>query len=131
MGEKEELIKGWLYKAKHDLGMARLALDAKSGYNDSICFHCQQAAEKYLKAYLVYLDLDFAKTHSIGYLLDLIGEKQKVQDDFYGQLEKLEGYSVAVRYPDSAFEPSEEEAAEAYRIAESVKDFIFKNMPLV
>jgi len=52
MNKKHSLIKEWLRKAEHDMGMADLAINNKPEYTDSICFHCQQAAEKYLKAYL-------------------------------------------------------------------------------
>ena len=65
MKEKDELITEWLHKADHDLGMAELAIDHKPEYTDSICFHCQQAAEKYLKAYLIFLDVAFEKKHNL------------------------------------------------------------------
>ncbi len=61
MDRRNELIKEWIHKAEHDLGMAELALENKPEYTDSICFHCQQAVEKYLKAYLVFLDVRFEK----------------------------------------------------------------------
>ncbi len=71
MDNRNELIKEWINKAEHDLGMAELAMNNKPEYTDSICFHCQQAAEKYLKAYLVFLNIRFEKKHNLGYLLDL------------------------------------------------------------
>ncbi|MBU4486383.1 MAG: HEPN domain-containing protein, partial [Candidatus Delongbacteria bacterium] len=40
-------------------------------YLDTVTFHCQQAVEKYLKAYLIYLVIDFKFTHDSVYLLDL------------------------------------------------------------
>jgi HEPN domain-containing protein len=124
MDKKIALIKEWLHKAEHDMGMASLALENKPEYTDSICFHCQQAAEKYLKAYLVYLDISFEKKHSLGYLLDLINEKEPVPDEVYEQLEKLEDYAVEIRYPDDWFEPTIEEAKEAYEIAKSIKSLV-------
>jgi HEPN domain-containing protein len=36
---------------------------------DSACFHCQQAVEKSLKAFLCYMGKDIEKTHSITFLL--------------------------------------------------------------
>ncbi len=67
MDRNIELIKEWIRKAEHDLGMAELALENKPEYIDSICFHCQQTVEKYLKAYLVSLDIRFEKKHSLSY----------------------------------------------------------------
>lgn len=45
--------KDWLEKAEHDLEDAKKLLQ-NGGYTDTICFHAQQAVEKYLKAYLIY-----------------------------------------------------------------------------
>ncbi|MDR0598605.1 MAG: HEPN domain-containing protein, partial [Treponema sp.] len=36
-----------------------------------ICFHCQQAAEKYLKGFLVFKGIEFPKTHDLAALLKL------------------------------------------------------------
>jgi len=124
MADRTELIKEWIHKAEHDLGMAELALENKPEYADSICFHSQQAAEKYLKAYLVLLDIRFEKKHGLGYLLDLINEKEKVSDEFYEMAEKLEDYAVEIRYPDDWFEPGAEDVKEAIEIARKVKEFV-------
>jgi len=79
MGNKAELIREWMHKAEHDLGMAELALENRPEYTDSICFHCQQAVEKYLKAYLVFLDIRFERKHNLGYLLDLrVGHRRDI-----------------------------------------------------
>jgi len=128
MDNKTKLIKEWIHKAEHDLGMAELALENKPEYTDSICFHCQQAAEKYLKAYLVSLDIRFEKKHGLSYLLDLIDEKEKVSDEFYEMAEKLEDYAVEIRYPDDWFEPEAEDAKEALEIARKVKEFVLNKI---
>ncbi|MFH1096395.1 MAG: HEPN domain-containing protein [Candidatus Desantisbacteria bacterium] len=122
------LIKEWIHKAKHDLGMAKLALENKPEYTDSICFHCQQTVEKYLKAYLVFLDIRFEKKHGLSYLLDLINEKEKVSDEFYEMLENLEDYAVEIRYPDDWFEPTLDEAKDVYEIAKKVEEFVLEKI---
>jgi HEPN domain-containing protein len=40
----------WFHKANRDLGLAKLAQLHTPDYPDLICYHCQQASEKYLKA---------------------------------------------------------------------------------
>lgn len=70
MDKKQELVYNWIKKAEHDFGMAELALEDGKEFTDSICFHCQQCAEKMMKAYLIKKDIEFAKTHSLSYLLD-------------------------------------------------------------
>ena len=48
----------------------------KEIFPDIICFHSQQSAEKYLKAYLVFLDQDFPKTHALEDLV-LLGSRKR------------------------------------------------------
>ncbi len=128
---KTDLIKDWIQKADHDLGMAELALENKPEYTDSICFHCQQTVEKYLKAYLLHLDVGFEKKHNLVYLLDLISQREKVSDDLYDLIEKLEDYAVEIRYPDEAVEPTIEEAKESFEIAKQIKEFVLNKIHFV
>ncbi len=51
---KDELVKSWLTKANHDLGSARQLSHGPDPYFDTAIYHCQQAAEKALKGFLVY-----------------------------------------------------------------------------
>ena len=62
----------WVRKAEADHeGANELALKARP-LNDLICFHCQQSAEKYLKALLIERGLSFPKTHRLEDLLLLL-----------------------------------------------------------
>ncbi len=65
MEKRVELIKEWVHKGKNDMGIAKLVLDNNAEFVDAVCFHCQQAVEKYLKAYLIYQNIVFRKTHSL------------------------------------------------------------------
>jgi HEPN domain-containing protein len=64
-----DYIKQWLLKADEDLLVVNTLIANNFSAKASICFHCQQAAEKYLKAFLIAHDKEFHKTHSIEYLL--------------------------------------------------------------
>ena len=131
MDNKKHLVGQWIKKAEHDLGMAELALNSKAEYTDSICYHCQQVAEKYLKAYLVYLNMPFKKRHNLVYLLDLIDEKDKIADNIYSSIEKLEDYAVEIRYPGDTEFPSVEDAKEARNIAVNIKKLILSKIKSV
>ena len=52
MKARNDLVRGWLRKAFSDV----VAMDASlnAGALDAACFHAQQAAEKCLKAFLLY-----------------------------------------------------------------------------
>jgi HEPN domain-containing protein len=58
---KEEYARRWLIKARNDFIIAsdERHLKTKDFITDGICFHCQQAAEKALKAFLVFHGIDF------------------------------------------------------------------------
>lgn len=61
MKTKKELIDRWVSKAEKDLLAAEHELSFPDAVAESICFHCQQSAEKFLKAYLVFLDIPFVR----------------------------------------------------------------------
>jgi HEPN domain-containing protein len=87
---------------------------------DTVCFHCQQAAEKILKAYLVAKGMQPRFTHDLLLLLEEIlpccADAEPLRDD----LALLMPYAVEVRYPDDLFVPTHEEAVEARQAAEHV-----------
>lgn len=127
--EKIEYINAWILKAENDLKSAFIILESDNNEKpfDSICFHCQQAVEKYLKAYLVYLDVMFTKTHNISQLIELgAGLDGELRN--YLTADTLTPYGVDIRYPDDFYIPTEGDAREAYDIALEVKDFIRKKM---
>lgn len=129
--KKNSLVKEWMHKAERDLDTARLTLDNKPDYTDIICYHCQQSVEKYLKAYLVYLDTPFEKKHDLDYLIDLIVENNKDIEQFYDAVETLSGYAVEIRYPtDEQAEPSIEESKTAYEIALKIKEYVKKEIDI-
>ena len=63
------LIQAWFDKAEKDLLSARHESSFEDAVLETVCFHCQQSAEKYIKGYLIYLGIAFPKTHEIGELL--------------------------------------------------------------
>lgn len=64
---RNDLVRAWCEKGRRDFITAHKALlDESEIFPDIICFHAQQAAEKYLKAYLVFLEKEFPKTHALG-----------------------------------------------------------------
>ena len=92
----------WLQFAKTDLGVAE-HLD-KEYYPkpfEIICYHCQQAAEKAIKATIVALDIPggIPKKHDLAFLLSQIKNYVKVPEKFFDYTESLTPYGIAVRYP--------------------------------
>jgi HEPN domain-containing protein len=53
---KREMVQAWLLKARHDLLSARKLSEEPDPILDTAVYHCQRAAEKALKALLIYYD---------------------------------------------------------------------------
>jgi len=119
MTEKQSVIKRWLEKARRDLRGAKILMGAEDAPTDIICFHCQQCAEKSLKAFLVAANHDFPKTHD---LLKLLKWCRQYEDGFTAlrdRMQALTGYAVEIRYVDEAwFDVSSEDAEDAIVYAE-------------
>ena len=130
MRAKKELINSWIKKAAKDLLTAEHELSFSDAVTESICFHCQQATEKLLKAYLIFLGIPFTKTHEIGELITKCEDKDKEISAFKEEADKLTDYAVAVRYPEELFEPTLEEAREAFKIAKKTEEFVLSRIVL-
>lgn len=118
----------WVTKAERDLELARDAFQLNKDYWDLICYHCQQATEKFFKAYLIHHQIVFPRTHDLELLLNLIAQKESLPPDFIQNALAINDYSVQVRYPGFPYEPGDTEAAEAIQIAETFRTFILSKI---
>ena len=128
MNEKIEVVKAWLIKADHDLGTAKITHLHIPEYRDTIAFHCQQAVEKYLKAYLYHLGIVFSKSHDLVYLLDLISQQDLFSKEWYDKASSIQNYSVQLRYPNIVIELSDLEIQNSLKIAKEFRDLIIKKL---
>jgi HEPN domain-containing protein len=125
----QELTSEWVAKAENDFYTADLALHAgETPIPDTACFHCQQCAEKYLKAYLQENKIQFLPRHNLMPLLDLCISLDKDFETLRTILRQLESYSVAVRYP--GVNVSVEIADKAFSHAGKVREFIRQRLAL-
>lgn len=114
----------WLIKADRDLALIHDVLPKAADYPDLICYHCQQAAEKYLKALLLYHGQAMKKTHDLEELLDLIFPFEKSIDaTVYNKALLIKNYAVHIRYPYPSADPSEADVLEAVAAAEFFRRF--------
>jgi HEPN domain-containing protein len=96
MGKSE--YQQWLRYAKDDLEAARYLLSMPQRKLEIICYHCQQCAEKSLKALLALQDLEIPHTHDLRLLASVLRVIYPF-DDYSKQLAYLQPFAVAVRYP--------------------------------
>jgi HEPN domain-containing protein len=123
------IIREWTSKADEDFEFARINLLEGKNFYAQICFHLQQAAEKYLKAFIIALDLEFRRIHDLGLLLKICSAKDLSFEDLREDCEFLTAYYVDTRYPvhwPTKF--SKEEAQKALRSAEHIRIFVRKKL---
>jgi len=119
-----QLAEAWFRKAEGDFLNARNNLAADLVPLDTVCFHCQQMAEKYLKGFLAWHAHPFGRTHDLEALIALCGA---IRDELAALREHanlLSGYAVDVRYPDAFDEPTWKEAEDALQAALAIKTAI-------
>lgn len=61
-------VADWLKRADEDTQVAEVLLTA-GGLPNSVCFHSQQAAEKYFKAFLAFQEKHIRKVHDLGVIM--------------------------------------------------------------
>ena len=96
---------------------------------DAVCFHCQQAAEKLLKAFLVAGGQPAPRTHDLLLLLENVLRISSAAEVLRDELALLMPYAVEIRYPDEWFEPSAEDAREARQAVERVLEWFQATSP--
>ncbi len=124
-------VKNWILKAENDLKTGKDELATGNPATDTVCFHMQQCAEKCLKAFLVFHNLEIRKTHDIAELIELCTQ---VDPEFEYLLDlkvdELTKYAIEIRYPDDFYFPSIDESRHAVELAQQVKDFVLKKLQI-
>jgi HEPN domain-containing protein len=128
MNEQVDEIKQWIIKGDHDLGTAKITYLNIPEYLDTVTFHCQQAVEKYLKAYLIFKSTTFRFSHDLIYLLDLIAYNDSDFESYYDTVSELQGYAVEIRYPNETIYLSNEKVENAMSIARNVRELVMMKM---
>jgi HEPN domain-containing protein len=127
MSEQPDLrpeVRVWIDRAEHDYRAAQHIMELiHEGLTDVICFHCQQCAEKYLKALLVSQGVSFPKTHDLRLLVDLVpkGVSLGVSRD---RIVPLNRYTVEGRYPGDWEPITPDEARIAFAMAGQVREAV-------
>ena len=112
----------WFKKAEEDFDAARLPTLAV----DLVCYHAQQAVEKYLKGCLYEHNIRFSKTHELVVLLDLILDRQPLWESWRTSFKNLSRFASEFRYPGEWAE--EKDAVTSLRIATEFRKEIHSAM---
>jgi len=124
-----DIIIEWITKADEDFEFARINFEEEKPFFSQICFHFNQSAEKYLKAYIIANKLGFRKINNLPLLL----KQCSLIDLSFNQLsedcENLDTIYIEARYPVAwPVDFSKNEANRAYRSAENIRNFVKKKL---
>lgn len=125
--DSQESLAQWVRKADEDLRVAELAMGGPGDDHWIVMFHAQQCVEKYLKALLIHLSIDFPKVHDVADLLQLLPSAMRPEIALATQ-ENLTYYATTGRYAE-ALPAGREEAEAALAAARSVRDAVRQHLP--
>ena len=124
--DNAEILRQWLHRGKEEIESAEyLSTMRHPTPDETICYRCQQSAEKYLKGFIFLHGIEPEKTHDLGELLRVC---QNLNASFSCLLSKillLKRYAVLPRYPNE-LEITGEDMKLAIRYAKDVQEFVIK-----
>jgi HEPN domain-containing protein len=92
------IIEEWLNKAEEEYEFASSIMEDTTFYSQ-LCFHFHQAAEKYLKTYIIANDLEFKKIHDLMVLLKICLSKNKEFEKLRNSCKFINRFYIETRYP--------------------------------
>jgi len=119
-----KVVEEWLAKADEDLEFAVSVIEDSLFYAQ-ICFHLHQAAEKYLKSYVIAWNLEFRRIHDLPVLLSQCQSRESSLAILLDDCNFLNRFYIDTRYP--VHWPSQytkEESMKARTAAEHIRDEI-------
>jgi len=109
-------VEGWIRHAGEDARIARGCLSLDPPALGGAAYHCQQAAEKLLKGFLVQAGVDFRRTHDLDTLIESVLPRFPALRPLLTTLGAWTTWGVAYRYPGED-EPEPEPGAEELSVA--------------
>lgn len=126
---KRQLVQNWLTKAQHDLASARVLAASSPPLLDTAIYHCQQAAEKSVKGFLVFHDQEFERVHDVEVLIQAAVPYEAGFSAWVDVGRLLTPYARIFRYPGDITEPSREQFNQAMSAAEGLYNFVLSLLP--
>jgi HEPN domain-containing protein len=121
--------RAWLVKAANDLRGASVDVNASPPLLEDAMFHCQQAVEKSLKAFLTFHNIPFRKTHNLEELGEVCLQIDRSLFESIDEAVPLTEFAWSYRYPGDPETPTSDEAKTAIATAARVFDDILKRIP--
>lgn len=120
-------VKNWFERGDNDLKAAEI-LFKEGGSPNTVCFHSQQAVEKYLKGFLAHYEKHVRKIHDLDALLkaciEVVPDFKTLKEDIIF----LSRFYTESRYPDDYVAFSKLDAKRAIESAARIKDFVLERI---
>ena len=113
----------WFHFADADLVSAIILNNSHRKHNAIICYHCQQAVEKYLKAFLCYNGLVPPRIHVLETLCALCSDFDVSFNDIAKGCAYLSPFAIYARYP-LEMEITSANTIKSFEIAQRIKNFL-------
>ena len=117
--EREAIVRSWCRKAASDLAYAELGLSSGETFRAGAVYHCQQAAEKAIKALLCLSGITPPRNHDLVRLIELLLPSIDMQE-FLKEAEFLTPMATEFRYPGECEEPTEIDANMSLKYARQI-----------
>lgn len=125
--EVSKYVTDWISRADEDIKTSEILL-REGAMSNTICFHTQQAAEKYLKAFLASNEKHIRKIHDLVFILSACVKVDKSFNKLLEDAKYLDRFYIVARYPADTPEFTAEEAQKAFAAANRIKDFVMKRV---
>lgn len=127
----QDMALRWVWKADRDF---LLAAQLNEAFSDMAAYHYQQAAEKYLKAFLSFHQVGLKKTHNIG---TLALQASNIDPEFsklvtVADVDAITEFATLFRYPneEEVDFPDPAELQEAKNFCEVAKKMVLERITL-
>lgn len=120
----KSLTREWLEYAEHDLYAAKLLAESHKPPFEVIAYHCQQSAEKSIKALLIEHGEPLPRTHDMGVLCKLVSDFYDGFTNYLEDCDRLTPYGVITRYPGSPLSIGKEHVSQALKTAAKVQELV-------
>ncbi len=129
--ELHSVVQAWLIRARNDLALAEFTFEQRNDLLDTAAYHCQQAAEKAVKASLVSQNIQVPKTHDIRRLIQQALAANPGFNLFLKDADLLTPLATEFRYPsdDEAPMPTLVQVQDAIAAARRIYDFVLSALP--
>ena len=125
------IVQAWLIRARNDLALAEFTFEQRNDLLDTAAYHCQQAAEKAVKAFVVSQNIQVPKTHDIRRLIQQALAAKPGFTLYFTDADLLTPLATEFRYPsdDEAPMPTFVQVQEAIAAARRIYDFVLSVLP--